>query len=292
MPPTLTASSCRPARGRRAGAASTQDGGELRHVAREVVWSAARQLPSEQKARASRMVRATFALNGSGSSGGRTESRRQFARRGSGARARTPSRASSVRDAVERDLVEAQRLPHGLEVLRVLGSRVEVRTAPSEAAHTASRGALGVGRARLLQCGAVEQSGVAGAAVVVGDERVTREEIAIIGDNRGRTGRTRVPSPGRGRLQSICLRPRLTPTLARPRRAASPSPARRRSGRAARRCPSRPPSSYRRPTASQRGTNGETGGNGRRLRACGGRPSARTGGRAATPPVPELTGTC
>ena len=80
-----------------------------------------------------------------------------------------------VRDAVDADLVEAQRLPDGIEVGRVLGRAVE-RSGRSEPVAAGRRGCyLRSRRERDLERRAVDQAGAAGAAVVVGDECVARE---------------------------------------------------------------------------------------------------------------------
>ena len=83
-----------------------------------------------------------------------------------------------VRDAVERDLVDAERLADGLEVFRVLRGAVEVRRrTEAGAARGRSCTVRGFGE-RGLERRAVEEAGLARAAVVVCDEVVTREEVA------------------------------------------------------------------------------------------------------------------
>jgi hypothetical protein len=89
---------------------------------------AARQRPSEQNAASvAGMAWAVFALNGSGSSGGRTESR---SRRSTcvGCASAYHRELRAVRDAAETDLVEAERLLDGIS-LRVSGRRVKSRGA-------------------------------------------------------------------------------------------------------------------------------------------------------------------
>src|SRR6185437_4371576 len=90
----------------------------------------------------------------------------------------------AIRDAVESDLVVAERLPDGVEVLGVVGGRVEVALRSERCAARRRRLLFAVRRVRALQGGAVEQTRVAGAAVVVGDERVPGEEVAVERDVR------------------------------------------------------------------------------------------------------------
>ena len=90
-----------------------------------------------------------------------------------------------VRDAEQGDLVDAEGLANGLHVLRVVAGAVEVARRPDLRRASCRGGALGVGGVRLLQVGAVEQPGGAGAAVVVGGERVAGEEEVVEVDGGG-----------------------------------------------------------------------------------------------------------
>ncbi len=90
----------------------------------------------------------------------------------------------AVGDAVERDLVEAECLPDGVEILRVSGRRIEVARWADCVRARRGRRALGVGCVRGLQRRTVEQARVAGAAVVVRDERVAGEEVVVERDFR------------------------------------------------------------------------------------------------------------
>ena len=90
----------------------------------------------------------------------------------------------AVGHAVEPDLGEAERLPDGVQVLGVVGCRVEVSLGAEPRAARRRGVALGVRRVRDLKRGAVEQTGVAGAAVVVGDERVPGKEVVVERDVR------------------------------------------------------------------------------------------------------------
>ena len=92
----------------------------------------------------------------------------------------------AVGDAVESDLVVAERLADRVEVLCVIGRRVEVALRAEGCGACGRRCALGVRRVRELERRAVEQSRRAGAAVVVGDERVPGEEVAVERDVRRR----------------------------------------------------------------------------------------------------------
>ena len=83
-----------------------------------------------------------------------------------------------VRDPVERDLVESERLSNGLEVLGVLVGAVERPVRADRRGTGCSRGTLLVGRDRRLHRRAVEQTGITCSAVVVGDEGVAGEEEA------------------------------------------------------------------------------------------------------------------
>ena len=69
--------------------------------------------------------------------------------------------------------------PHRLEILGVVAGAVEVARGPDRVRAVRRGDALRVGGDRGLQLGAVEQAGIAGAAVVVRDERVAGEEIAV-----------------------------------------------------------------------------------------------------------------
>ena len=90
----------------------------------------------------------------------------------------------SVRDAEEGDLVDAERLAHGLHILGVVAGAVEVARRPDLRRARRGGGPLCVGGVGGLQGGAVQQAGVAGATVVVGDERVPGEEEVVEVDSR------------------------------------------------------------------------------------------------------------
>ncbi len=85
----------------------------------------------------------------------------------------------AVRDAVQRDLVDAEGGPHRVQVLRVLGGAVEVARGADRRCAAGRRELLLVGADRALEDRAVDQPGLAGAAVVVGDEAVAGEEVAV-----------------------------------------------------------------------------------------------------------------
>ena len=79
----------------------------------------------------------------------------------------------------ERDLVDAEHLPDGFEVLRMLVCGVEVSLRSEAGGALGREGGLDVDRHGVLQRGAPQHSGVPRASVVVRDERVAREEIAV-----------------------------------------------------------------------------------------------------------------
>ena len=105
-----------------------------------------------------------------------------------------------VRDAEEHDLVEAEGRAHGVEVLGVVGGSVQGGRGTDRRCARGREQILARRSGGDLERGAVEEAGVAGAAVVVGDERVAREEEAEDERVVRRAERERVaPSPGRGR---------------------------------------------------------------------------------------------
>ena len=131
-----------------------------------------------------------------------------------------------VRDAEERDLVDSERCPDGLEVLRVLGRAVELARRADDVRADGCRGALLVRGERHLERGAVEEPRLAGAAVVVGDERVPREEELEERGGRRRAEAEDVRRPLARAARDQEHRPRAGyPAPAAPRRAATTVPA-------------------------------------------------------------------
>ena len=113
-----------------------------------------------------------------------------------------------VRDAVQRDLVEPERLADGLEVLGVLGRAVEGARRADLPAQAAAAARCWSAVSASLHRGAVEQPRLAGAAVVVGDERVAGEEEAEEADAApsSRPNTWAEPGPGPPAIRKIAPR--------------------------------------------------------------------------------------
>ena len=169
-------------------------------------WSSPRgsRRPSRRRSAWPASSRRTFALYGIGQLGRQHRVEQEPLDVVGCASAYAMRQLRAVRDAVERDLVDAERLRGPRRGPRRARRCCRSRAVgPIVAAQAAAAARCWSARDRGWRAGQSSKPGLAGAAVVVGDERVAGEEVAVelTGCSVVRA-RRRAPSPGRGRRRS------------------------------------------------------------------------------------------